>query len=703
MNAAADHALPATLSSKPRGAQTPPELRLRANYRPDIDGLRALAIIPVVIFHAFPAIMPGGFVGVDVFFVISGFLISTILWQGLERETFTFTGFYANRIRRIFPALLIVLVACFALGWFFLLADEYRQLGKHILGSAGYAENFVLRREAGYFDTKSFLKPLMHVWSLSIEEQFYMTYPLLLWMVWHLRRNLFAVLLTLGIVSFALNLWLVRRDPVSAFFLPETRWWELMTGGAIAYWRLPGQRPNPSLHVHWLSRITASLRISGARVSNACSTLGMLLIVIAVFGIHESDPFPGWRALLPVGGAALLILGGPAAWINRKLLALKPMVFVGLISYPLYLWHWPILTFPRILRGADLPVTVRSIGVLLSFVLAWTTWRYIESPIRFGRKTWIKSAALVATSVVIGSLGYLAYSRDGFSSRFPNLSADLGLSQQIPWSTPECRRTVGLDLDYCRSAAPGAPDVLLIGDSHSVSLYRGLAPAYLQHSQNVMNIGQANCVPFYDTESYSTGIYPPRECKPVVNRILQFAESTTSVRTIILSLRGPLYISGHGFGQAEAGLGPRRIVWDGTPPNSSQLEIFAGALSNTVARLSATGKTIIVFIDWPELGFDPRSCLPRPVRLFGNPPAVCGVPRTEVDARNRAYRDVIFKLKRDFPLVRVFDPLPYFCDSSVCFATKAGHVLYRDDNHLSAAGAAYLSEKFFEEDQSLHL
>ena len=681
----------------PSNASVTRGVRYLLGYRLDIDGLRALAIIPVLVFHAFPTAMPGGFVGVDIFFVISGFLISRIILQALEHGTFSFAGFYSNRIKRLFPALLIVLAACFAFGWFFLLPDEYSQLGKHIVGAVAYIENFLLWRETGYFDTRSYLKPLTHLWSLGIEEQFYLTYPSFLWLMWRFRRNLPTVLLAIALVSFWLNIWQVHHDAAAAFFLPQTRCWEFMVGGAIACWQLLRQESRSFQGTGWVSSFTGSrsLQIRPAVVSNLFSTIGILLIAIAVFRIHDNDLFPGWWVLLPVCGAALLILGGPGAWINHRILANKPIVFVGLISYPLYLWHWPILTFPRIIRGGEVSGSVRAMGVLLSFGLACATWRYIESPIRFGRKTWIKPAALVVISVMIGLAGYAAY-RDGFIARFPNALEDMGRLRNVVWSTPECRSLVGLaNIDYCRSETGGRPDVLLIGDSHAAVLYNGLAPAFKERSQILMNLGQSSCVPFYDTESF-TPAARHNDCKPVLNRVLEFATSSASVRTIILSFRGSRYMSGQGFGPAETGTAPKEILWEGAPKGIGQAEMFVAALRNTISRLSATGKNVILFIDWPELGFDSRSCLPRPVSLFSKPRSSCSVPRSQVDDRNHSYRKVVFELKKEFTGLNVFDPLPYLCDSSACYAMNDGHLFYSDDNHLSDAGAAYLSEKFFE-------
>jgi peptidoglycan/LPS O-acetylase OafA/YrhL len=634
--------------------------------------------------------MPGGFIGVDVFFVISGFLISGILLPALHTGTFSFPGFYANRVRRLFPALLLVLAACFVFGWFFLLPDEYSSLGKHTVGAVSYIENFLLRRETGYFDTRANLKPLMHLWSLGIEEQFYLTYPLFLWIMWRFRRNLFAVVLVLAAFSFSLNVLQVRHDPAAAFFLPQTRCWELAIGCAIAWWQLRAQEQSAQLAARSLSQFLSS---QSTLLRNVCSAAGMLFIVVAVMGIHENDSFPGWRALLPVCGAALLIIGGAKAWINRRILATSVPVFVGLISYPLYLWHWPILTFARILHGSEVPASVRIAGALLSFALAWATFRFVESPIRFGSHTWIKPVALAAMSVGIAGLGYFAF-RDGFIERFPKFVGDLGHLQQVVWATPECRGIAGIvQIDYCRITSDRPPDALLIGDSHAAVLYDGLALAYENRSLTLMNLGEAGCVPFYNTRTISSN---PREkdCNERVNRMLDFAVHAPSVQTIILSSRGPRYMTGEGFGPVGADAAPKRIIWSGAAAGTPQPAMYAQALTHTVSLLTSTGKHLVLFVDWPELGFDPRSCLPRPVTLFSNQRPLCAVPRNQVDARNRAYRELLFGLQKEFSGLTFFDPMPFLCDSSDCYAMKDGHLLYSDDNHVSIAGAAYLAQNY---------
>lgn len=387
------------------------EHNLRPAYRSAIDGLRAIAILPVLAFHAAPQIVRGGFVGVDIFFVISGYLISSIVFKSLENGRFRFSEFYARRIRRLFPALLLVVAASYCVGWAVLLPDEFAQLGKHIVGGVGYVQNFVLVLEAGYFDAASELKPLLHLWSLAIEEQFYLVYPLLLWLAWRFGIRVVIVPAFLLVASFGLNLFDVGRSPIKAFFLPHTRFWELVAGSLLAYLTLSHTTRLSGL----LSR-TIALRKPAATadrrmhyeiaLSDATSVAGLLAISAAVLLIHRDSAFPGWWALLPVAGAFLLILAGPQAVVNRTILANGAMVFIGLISYPLYLWHWPALSFAHVVEGAEPSPVVRWGAVLASFVLAWMTYLLAERPIRSGRVSGAGVAGLVTLSIVAGGVGF---------------------------------------------------------------------------------------------------------------------------------------------------------------------------------------------------------------------------------------------------------------------------------------------------------
>lgn len=332
-------------------------------YRADIDGLRAIAVLSVVVFHAFPGALPGGFIGVDVFFVISGFLISTIIFSNLERGSFSFRQFYERRIRRIFPALLLVLFASFAFGWFALLPDEFAKLGKHVAGGAGFFSNFLLRGESGYFDNAAETKPLLHLWSLAIEEQFYLFWPLMLTFVHRRGWGFLGITASIAAVSFAANIDAVVSDPVGAYYLPLPRFWELMLGGLLAY---------GLLHHSWIVGQYRGLR----------SWAGALLLVLGLIVIDQGRSFPGWWALLPTLGTALVISGGHDAWLNQRVLANKFLVWFGLISYPLYLWHWPLLSFARLVDGSALVPWIRLALICSAVLLAWLTYRFVEQPLR---------------------------------------------------------------------------------------------------------------------------------------------------------------------------------------------------------------------------------------------------------------------------------------------------------------------------------
>ncbi len=372
-------------------------------YRADIDGLRAVAVLSVLLFHAFPKLLPGGFIGVDIFFVISGFLISTIIFESLARREFSFVDFYARRIRRIFPALITVMLATFIAGWFILFPDEYKQLGKHMVGGALFVSNFVLWRESGYFDAAAESKPLLHLWSLAIEEQFYILFPLAIWLAWRARLNLLSLVALVGLLSFAFNLYHIRHDPIGTFYQPQFRFWELMAGSMLALLVLDRSgwvkkiESFISLRVNRLMYRRAAQQDTEATLATVKSCLGMALIIAGLCLINKSMPFPGKWALLPVAGAVLLIWAGPHACLNRWVLSNRVAIWFGKISYPLYLWHWPLLVYLRILDdNSDPSYLMRAGALVVSIVLAWLTYQYIEKPIRFGKAAQPKPSAHTA-------------------------------------------------------------------------------------------------------------------------------------------------------------------------------------------------------------------------------------------------------------------------------------------------------------------
>ena len=307
---------------------------MHPKYRPDIDGLRAVAVLSVMMYHAFPATLRGGFVGVDIFFVISGFLISTIIFKGLEKNQFSFVDFYSRRVRRIFPALVVVLLTTFTLGWFILYQDEYRQLGKHIAGGAGFLSNFVLWRESGYFDAAAETKPLLHLWSLGIEEQFYIVFPVFAYLLWKVRLNALSVLTLLGVISFALNLKFVHRDAALTFYMPQTRGWELLIGCALALLTLDFSGAWPRLRASGqdsckrLMHKAGVERVARNSLGECRGMVGCAADLGSVMEDHQGHAFPGQMGIVANTGCCFPDLGGPACLCEPGL-AIEPDTGVG--------------------------------------------------------------------------------------------------------------------------------------------------------------------------------------------------------------------------------------------------------------------------------------------------------------------------------------------------------------------------------------
>ncbi|HEY4350838.1 MAG TPA: acyltransferase, partial [Paraburkholderia sp.] len=327
-------------------------------YRPDIDGLRAVAVISVVVFHAFPAILAGGFVGVDIFFAISGYLISQHIIETLDQRRFSLVGFYARRIKRIYPALITVMAACLAAGIVMMASGELEQLASDALASVAFAANLYFLATRDYFSQGAGASALLHLWSLGVEEQYYIIWPVALYLLWRFAspRVTTLVIATAIVLSLGVSIVLSGTHAVAAFYLPVTRFWELLFGAALAWAEFhAGARGS--------ARAGASARglalVRRLPLRDLASFTGAALIALSLALYDPTTVFPGWRAALPAGGATLIMAAGPTAWLNRRLLALKPMTYIGLISYPLYLWHWPILVFLRLSSGGAPTATMR--------------------------------------------------------------------------------------------------------------------------------------------------------------------------------------------------------------------------------------------------------------------------------------------------------------------------------------------------------
>lgn len=361
-------------------------------YRPEIDGLRAIAVIPVILFHAGVQLFSGGFVGVDIFFVISGYLITTIILTELETSRFSLLKFYERRARRILPALYVVMASCLPFAWLWLMPSDAKEFSNSVMAVLAFTSNIFFWQNSNYFDAGSDLKPLLHTWSLGVEEQFYVLFPIFLMLAWRLGRKRIVGLLTiLALLSLALAVYATSTKPVAAFFLLPTRGWELAMGSLIAFY-LDGKERDPF----------------PSALQQILSLVGFGLIAGAALTLSKETPFPGFSALVPTVGAGLLIVFGSPETIVGRLLASRVFVGMGLVSYSAYLWHQPLLSFARHRSLTELDEMVIAGIIVLTFSLAYVTWRYIETPFRRGnivpkRLLWrlsLASAVVIAVSTV---------------------------------------------------------------------------------------------------------------------------------------------------------------------------------------------------------------------------------------------------------------------------------------------------------------
>jgi peptidoglycan/LPS O-acetylase OafA/YrhL len=470
-------------------------------YRPDIDGLRAIAVMLVVIFHAFGDALPGGFVGVDVFFVISGFLITGIIARELGSQRFSLISFYGRRVRRIFPALLLVLVAVLGLGWLCMLPAPYAKLSGDVVASAAFSANIAFLLQSGYFDVESAKKPLLHLWSLGIEEQFYLFWPLILMLAARLRFNLLWAAASLGLASFALNVALIRTDPVATFYLPFTRAFELLAGAALA---------------------CAFAQFSQDGVSsNWRASAGIALVAVAAAVLDTHSSFPGWWALLPVIGA-VLVLSAPEAWICRHCLASPPMVWIGRISYPLYLWHWPLLVFFAIVKFMPLTLLERGLVVGLSVLLAWATYRFVEIPFRFGRELPIKAFGLCAGMVLVALGGAAVVAGRGLEFRLPpeiRAMADVP-EQTSKWRVHQCLLDLSRETSFAEDCVDRdrRPLIFVWGDSTAGALMPGLRKAQQNHNFGIAQFTLSACLPALNAD-----IPGVPNCRAMNDKVLEMA------------------------------------------------------------------------------------------------------------------------------------------------------------------------------------
>ena len=652
-------------------APSTPASLSHAAHRPDIDGLRGIAVLSVLAVHSFPQWVQAGFIGVDIFFVLSGFLITGILLQSLEAGRFSYADFYARRTRRIFPALCLVLFACLVFSALYTFPAQARIIGKHVGAGALFISNFVLWQESGYFDVSSEAKPLLHLWSLGIEEQFYLVWPVAMVLLFKFKRRAVWLLCAALLASFVCNLVFVVVKPSATFFLPPSRFWELMVGALLAYQtRYHGGGP-----VAWLRLRLPAGSWAHRRTADAFSAIGLAMLLLALALIDKSVVFPGWWALLPTFGTFALLAAGPGAWINRHVLSQSVLRFYGAISYPLYLWHWPLLSFP-VVMGIALTNEVRVMILIGSVVLASLTYELVEKPIRFGRSgprtLWVLCGALA----LVGLGGLAMKQTDGLLFTVPESVRTIAATE-FRFDYSDYR------VDKCLTRLHQGPEifsedcidrrdssrklVFLWGDSHAASLYPGLARVV------------ADRQPGYRLAQYTGSACPPLLTTPASDN--KYCERTNKFILQRLAEEKPdtVVLGGH-------------WVLYGTEP--AKVSAHMASLRETVRHLKSLGvRRVVVF------GHLPTWTIPQPGVLMTHwrrTGAVAERSNEYLKSASVSYDKVIERAVEGTGAVFV-SPIGHLCTAAGCqvstFDQGVFHAVTNDEGHLTAQGSQLLVQR----------
>lgn len=643
-------------------------------YRQDIQGLRALAVLSVLAFHIFPFtfLFKGGFIGVDIFFVISGYLITKNIWYDLNQNKFSFVKFYSKRIKRIFPSLILILTLSLISGFFLLFPHELIQLSDQIIAGTIFSSNILYLFQIGYFDTLGQTKPLLHLWSLAIEEQFYVIWPavlLSLYYLTHKRLNLIASsTLFIAIISFILNIKVGQQNSQIAFFSPHTRFFELLGGGLLGF-----------LEFYNIKKYKFIGFLSKDLTKNIFSGVGIALLIFGFMKINNNLNYPGYWSLVPMFGTILIISGGNSSWINLKFFSCKVAVWFGEISYPLYLWHLPILSFFFIIEGEIPSRDFRIMILLISIVLAWISYRFIEQPFRFGKYS-NKTNVLILSMFILLFLGLKIHENNGYENRafvtnFKNIKKQL---IREPETDKEClslfsNKTVLFP--YCRfSGEEFNETVAIIGDSHAHVAYTGISEVLRKNGRNTILMANNGCPPYIGVTT-GENQKEKNDCNQTINQILDALLKLNNVKKVLIFTRGPSYISG-----TEPYSGNKILT-----KNTMSLKSFVNAAKNTVNILHANGKDVIFVTENPELFYRPESCISRPLQTKVKD---CSIEKTIVRSRQHSYISSLNLLN-----AKIVQSADFFCPKERCLAFDSGGIpLYADPNHLSLAGSKFQAE-----------
>ena len=644
-------------------------------YNPALDGLRGIAISLVLLFHIWPEYFSFGYVGVDIFFVLSGYLITQIIHTKLQSNSFSFKEFYRNRIRRIFPAMILVVLTTFLIGYLFLFPSELEQLGKHIQSSAFFYQNFRLIGEVGYWDEAAQLKPLLHFWSLSIEEQFYLFWPFVILILYKLRLNLFISLLAI----FLLLIVIPQFTNIDMFYHSFARFLELAFGGLI------------------YASIT---KFNTLKYINKFQFIIFILFIVSIGFSYENSTFNLLKTLFIVVSTGLLILSITTNQ-NHKVLSSPPLVFLGLISFPLYLWHYVFISYIHIVG-----LEVQNYGiwiVIFSVFISYLTYRYVEIYTR-KQASYRFAILLFIFALAVGFLGQYTYKQKGLPNRNHLISNDKFKQQFV--RTPAQNQT-GISLttkilgnkptnDYIKATSDDLSKkfIAVIGDSHAHTSYPGLAEEFNKKGYETILLANSSCPPYLEG-AMGKNIKGIQKCENKILNIHKIINNIPNIKKVILATRSSGYMNDMGYGIVDGEGKPYNYHFKEffTKKTSyDQKEHFLKVVKNTFAKYNKNNRFDFYYLfENPELGFSPKNCMIRPFDLF---PSDCKITYEAYIARAGEYRNRLKGINKDYPNITILDPKGLYCDDMYCYAIKDGKMLYADDDHHSTDGSIMQAQYF---------
>ena len=629
----------------------------KLKYRAEIDGLRALAVIPVILFHAGFELFSGGFVGVDVFFVISGYLITTILIEDIENKRFSIVNFYERRARRILPALFFVMLVCIPFAWMWMLPSQMKDFSQSLVAVSLFASNILFWRESGYFDAAAEEKPLLHTWSLAVEEQYYVLFPIFLILAWRFGKNrVFWMIVVMAAISLLLSEQGWRDKATANFYLAPTRAWELFAGSIASF----------------------VVQKQGVQKNNFLATLGLVAITFSIFFYDETTPFPSVYALVPVLGVVLLVIYADKETYASKLLSTKGFVGIGLISYSAYLWHQPLFAFARISSFEHPTILLMLALSLLSIFLAYISWRYIEQPFRKKAQMSRQKIFLVSVTGILmfATLGVVGHKTNGFFDYITTQHQRDVLRTALPSPKRADCHTGGRDyLNYSNSCEYFSSNttVAVFGDSHTVELAYALAEKLQTEGHGVKHLSFSGCVPIYGSEQnldHFVNVNGIKECASWTKQTIDGLIADERISTVVISYRIAYSLYGDHENTYphlidERGDKNRRLIWS--------------SLITMIQKLEEAGKKTIFVQQAPELPRFIGYLVPKNDETFAE-----GVSRSWWHKRV----SFVYENINDLSMITdVIDLADVFCEENLCFSVLDNKALYFDDNHMSVAGA----------------